>query len=51
MRYDINSYHRRIGDEFYFTVVREDGVEGVIQINMRYVIETDFEDHIEWEDE
>ena len=50
MMFDIE-LERRIGDEFYFTLTREDGVRGTVQLNLRYIIETDFYDDIEWEDD
>ena len=49
--FDIEYKYRRIGDEFYFTLTREDGVRGTVQLNLRLIIETDFDDHIEWEDD
>lgn len=51
MRYEIDELKRRIGNEFYFTLIREDGTKGEIQLNMRLIVETDFDDHIEWEDD
>ena len=41
---------RSIGDEYYFTVIREDGVKGEIQLNMRLLAE-EYEDCIVWEEE
>jgi hypothetical protein len=49
MRFDIE-LERQMGDEFYFTLTREDGVKGVIQLNMGLLME-ESEDCIEWEDE
>ena len=42
---------RQEGDEVYFRLVRSDGVFGTIQLNIKMIIEFDFIDDIEWEDE
>ena len=42
---------RRIGDEFYFTLTRQDGVRGRLHLTVRLIVETDFYDDIEWEDD
>lgn len=51
MDYEIEDNVRRIGNEFYFKLTREDGVEGVLQLNMRMIIEDEWDDHIAWEKE
>lgn len=50
MNWEITSAERCIGDEYYFTVIREDGVKGEIQLNMRLLAE-EYEDCIVWEEE
>jgi len=50
MMFDIE-LERRIGDEFYFTLTRQDGVKGRVQLNMRLIVEKIIGDHIEWEDD
>lgn len=50
MNYDILGVSNQIGEEFYFTVMREDGVKGEIQLNIKLLAE-DYEQYIQWEDE
>jgi len=51
MNYEIEDNVRRIGNQFYFKLTREDGVEGVLQLDIAYIIELEYEDDIEWGDE
>ena len=51
MNYEIEDNVRRIGNEFYFKLTREDGVEGVLQLNMAMIIEDDWYDEITWREE
>ena len=39
------------GNECYFYLLRDDGVEGEVQINVKMMIDSDFIDDIVWEDE
>ena len=48
MNFDVEKVERWIGAEFYFTVVRDDGGKGEIQLNMKLLVE-EYEDCIVWE--
>lgn len=50
MNFDVTGLIDNIMNEFYFTVVRDDGVKGEIQLNMKLLVE-EYEDCIVWEDE
>ena len=47
MDYDITGVSHQIGNEFYFIVVRDDGVKGEIQLNIKLLAE-DYEQYIQW---
>ena len=39
------------GNECYFYLLRDDGVDGEVQVNMKVIIDSYLIDDIEWEDE
>ena len=50
MNFDVEKVEQWIGNEFYFALIRDDGVKGEIQLNMKLLVEK-YEDCIVWEDE